>query len=66
MANRWATQSFVIQLASGASHHVEAGALRDSAHAAVVAAPGLFSSSPVTVHPRQQAYLNAYPSAEVS
>lgn len=66
MANRWATQSFVVQLPSGASHHVEAGALRDSAHGAVTTAPGLFSSSPVTVHPRLASYESTYPTCEVS
>ena len=42
MAARYATTTFVIQLASGASHLVVQGSLRDSTHAAVTAAPGLF------------------------
>jgi hypothetical protein len=42
------------------------GALRDSTHPAATGAPGLFSTTPVPVHPRLQAYLNAYPGAEVS
>ena len=65
MAARYATDTFVIQLATG-SHRVIVGALRDSAHPAVTGAPGLFAVSPPVVHPRLQAYLNAYPSAEVS
>jgi len=66
MAARFALSAFVIQLASGASHHVELGALRDSTHGAVTSAPGLFSTVQPTVHPRLAAYLVSYPAAEVS
>ena len=66
MTARYATQAFVVQLPSGASHHVELGALRDSTHPAVVTAPALFSASPVAVNPRLAAYLAVYPAAEVS
>lgn len=45
MANRYALQPFVIQLASGASHFVEAGAMRDSAGAVVTAAPAMFTTA---------------------
>jgi hypothetical protein len=65
MAARYATDTLVIQLATG-SHRVIIGALRDSTHPAVTAQPGLFSVSPPQVHPRLQAYLNAYPTAEIS
>ena len=41
----------------GASHLVVLGSHRDSTHAAVVAAPALFSASPPPViHPRLAAY----------
>jgi hypothetical protein len=66
VANRYALDTFVIRLASGADHRVIVGALRDSAHPAVTGAPGLFSASPVTVHPRLAAYEAVYPSGEVS
>ena len=45
MAARYATTTFVIQLASGASHLVQQGSLRDSLHPAVTAAPGLFGTT---------------------
>jgi len=62
VAARYALSTFVIQLPSGAGHLVVEGALRDSTHAAVVAQPTLFSSSPVvpkSIHLQQ--YLLAYP-----
>lgn len=65
MAARYATTTFVIQLASGASHLVTTGALRDSTHAAVVAAPGLFTTTPPTagkeVDAKMAGRLAAYP-----
>ena len=45
MANKYALQPFVIQLASGASHFVDVGAMRDSASAVVTAAPSMFTSA---------------------
>lgn len=45
MAARYATDTFTVQLPSGASHTVIEGSLRDSAHAAVTAAPGLFTTT---------------------
>ena len=45
MANKYALQAFTIQLASGASHFVDVGAMRDSASAVVVAAPLMFTSA---------------------
>jgi hypothetical protein len=45
VANKYALQPFVIQLASGASHFVEMGALRDSASAVVAAAPSMFTTA---------------------
>ena len=45
MANRWATQTFNIQLATG-SHTVIEGSLRDSTHGAVTGAPALFGTVP--------------------
>lgn len=45
MANRYALQAFCIQLASGASHFVDAGAMRDSAGPVVTAAPNLFTTA---------------------
>ena len=66
MAARYALQSFVVQLPSGASHHVELGALRDSTHGAVTAAPALFSTVQPSVHPRLAAYEQNYPSCEIS
>jgi hypothetical protein len=46
VAARYATDTFVIQLASGTSHLVQQGDLRDSAHPAVVAVPGKFTTTP--------------------
>jgi len=66
MAARFALTSFTVQLASGTSHLVVVGALRDSTHPAVTTAPGLFSTVPPVVHPRLQQYLNVYPAAEIS
>jgi hypothetical protein len=49
MAARYATDTFVAQLASGASHLVLKGSLRDSTHPVVVSYAALFSSTaPVT------------------
>lgn len=48
MAARYASTTFVIQLASGASHLVQQGSLRDSLHPAVTAAPGLFVTTAPT------------------
>ena len=45
MAARYATDTFTVQLPSGASHLVVEGSLRDSAHPAVTAAPGLFTTA---------------------
>lgn len=62
MAARYALQTFVAQLSTGASHMVAEGALRDSTHQAVVDHPTLFQTTPVTpksVHLQQ--YLLAYP-----
>lgn len=66
MAARYALDSFVMQLASGTSIHVEAGSLRDSASAIVLAAPALFSASvPVAgqghVSARLLQHLSVYP-----
>jgi hypothetical protein len=65
MAARYATQTFNIQLATG-SHTVIEGSLRDSAHGAVTAAPGLFSVSPPVlgqghVNDKLWGYLQSYP-----
>ena len=49
MANRYATSTFSIQLASGASHLVIIGAHRDSAHEAVTSNPGAFGTTPLAV-----------------
>lgn len=46
MAARYALDTFVIQLASGASQLVLKGSLRDSTHPAVTAQPGLFTTAP--------------------
>jgi hypothetical protein len=46
VANRYATDTFVIQLPTGGSHLVIEGSLRDSAHPAVTGAPGLFTTVP--------------------
>jgi hypothetical protein len=64
MANRYATSTFSITLASGASHLVIIGAHRDSTHAAVTGNPGAFTTVPLAVpqiSPRLAAYLGAYP-----
>jgi len=45
IANKYALAPFSIQLASGASHFVDAGALRDSASAVVAAAPSMFTTA---------------------
>jgi hypothetical protein len=45
VANKYALQPFVIQLASGAMHFVDQGAMRDSASAVVTAAPSMFTSA---------------------
>ena len=45
MANKYALQAFTMQLASGASHFVDVGAMRDSASAVVAAAPSMFTSA---------------------
>jgi hypothetical protein len=65
VANRWATQTFNIQLASG-SHTVIEGSLRDSAHPAVTGAPALFGTVPPVLNTghidhRLYQYLLAYP-----
>src|SRR5262249_49213710 len=44
MANKYAMFPFTLQLASGASVFVDAGALRDSASATVTAVPSAFTS----------------------
>lgn len=64
IAARYALTTFSITL-NGGHHTVLLGELRDSAHAAVTTAPALFSSSPVTVHPRLAAYEAAYPTGEL-
>jgi hypothetical protein len=66
VAARYATTTFTIQLASGSSHQVIIGALRDSTHPAVTSAAALFSAVPPVIHPRLAAYLAVYPAAEVS
>jgi len=65
VANRWATETFNIQLATG-SHTVIEGSLRDSTHGAVTGAPALFSVSPPVLNQghmnhRLYGYLQAYP-----
>lgn len=45
MAARYAVDTFVVQLASGASQLVLRGSLRDSAHPVVVSYPALFTTS---------------------
>ena len=45
MANKYALAPFSIQLASGAQHFVDAGAMRDSASAVVTAAPSMFTTA---------------------
>jgi hypothetical protein len=49
MAARYATDTFVVQLASGASHLVQKGSLRDSLHPVVVSYPALFTTTPPVV-----------------
>jgi hypothetical protein len=49
MAARYATSTFSITLASGASHLVIIGAHRDSTHGAVTANPGAFGTTPLAV-----------------
>ena len=49
MAARYATSTFSITLASGASHLVIIGAHRDSTHEAVTANPGAFGTTPLAV-----------------
>lgn len=72
MTARYALDSFVMQLASGTAIHIEAGSLRDSASAIVLAAPALFGTIPPVagqghVSARLAAHLAAYPQgAEVS
>ena len=65
MANRWATQTFNIQLATG-SHTVIEGSLRDSTHGAVTGASALFTTTPPVlgqghVNDKLFAYLQANP-----
>ena len=45
MAARYATDTFVLQLASGASVLIVEGSLRDSTRAEVTGVPGKFSTS---------------------
>ena len=62
--------SFVMQLASGASHSVITGAHRDSTHVAVTGTPaGWWVTTPLAapaIDPKLAAYLTAYPDAQVS
>jgi hypothetical protein len=60
MANRYALQPFCIQLASGASHFVDQGAMRDSASAVCVAAPLMFTTA-MTIGATTVASLNPNP-----
>jgi hypothetical protein len=65
VANRWATQTFNIQLATG-SHTVIEGSLRDSTHGAVTGAPALFGTTPPVlntghVNDKLWGYLQSYP-----
>lgn len=65
MAARYATDTFVIQLPSGASHLVQKGSLRDSGHAAVTSVPGKFTTTPpvagADVDAKMAGRLAAYP-----
>jgi hypothetical protein len=66
MAARYATETFVIQLASNASHLVLEGSLRDSTHPAVVAVPSKFTTTPPVlgqghIDPKLYARLQAVP-----
>jgi len=49
VASRFATSTFSITLASGASHLVIIGAHRDSTHEAVTSNPGAFGTTPLAV-----------------
>jgi hypothetical protein len=65
VANRWATQTFNIQLATG-SHTVIEGSLRDSTHGACTGAPALFGTVPPVlnqghVNDKLFSYLQANP-----
>lgn len=60
MANKYALQPFTIQLASGASHFVELGGMRDSAGAVVAAAPSMFTAA-ITLAATGVAALNPNP-----
>ena len=65
IAARYATTTFVAQLASGANHLVQQGSLRDSTHPVVVSYAALFgSAAPVTgkdVDGKTAQRLAAYP-----
>jgi hypothetical protein len=60
MANKYALAPFTIQLASGASHFVDVGAMRDSASAVVAAAPLMFTTA-MTLGATTVASLNPNP-----
>lgn len=60
MANKYALQPFNIQLAPGASHFVDAGAMRDSASAVCTAAPLMFTTA-MTIGATGVAALNPNP-----
>lgn len=60
MANKYALQPFVIRLASGADHFVDAGAMRDSASAVVTSAPLMFTTA-MTLAASTVASLNPNP-----
>jgi hypothetical protein len=45
MAARYATDTFTVQLASGASHLVQKGSLRDSTHEAVLKNSAAFTAT---------------------
>ena len=63
MAPRYATETFSVTI-GGAHHTVVKGARRDSTHPAVLAAPALFTTSPLPppgIHPQLQAYMMTYP-----
>jgi len=72
MAARYALESFIFQQASGTPIHIEAGSLRDSTTAIVIAAPALFGTTvPVAgqghISTRLAQHLAVYPTgAEVS
>jgi hypothetical protein len=46
MVARYALEPFIFQQASGTPIHIEAGSLRDSTTAIVIAAPALFGTVP--------------------